>query len=377
MEKLTRPILLSGGSETCPEIYYKSGFKTVDPVVLLIKSWKEKYLLVSELELGRAQIECAGHRVKVLTPRLMNIKKKKKNGRESIIKMLKIANVKTIHVQSQFPYGLGVYLEKKNFRVVASQKDLFPERLVKTPDEVKKIKEVQYATVMAMKAAVSEIAGSKIGSGGELRIGKQVVTSEYIREVIGKCLLGYECVSRDIIVACGKDSANPHCVGTGPLYASQPIIIDIYPKSMKHGYWGDLTRTVVKGPADAKLKKMYNAVKAAQSAALSNVKSGVKCATVDQAVVDEFEKRKCRTTVVDGRMEGFIHSTGHGVGLEIHERPAMSRLSDEKLRAGNIITIEPGLYYSDIGGMRIEDTIEVVSGGWRYLAPCEKKLFLQ
>ena len=102
-----------------------------------------------------------------------------------------------------------------------------------------------------------------------------------------------------------------------------------------------------------------------------------KCSTINRAVVDEFIRRGFVTAVVDGRPEGFIHSTGHGVGLEIHERPSVSGMSDERLRSGNVITIEPGLYYPDMGGIRIEDTIVVVPGGWRYLVPCEKKFSLQ
>lgn len=377
MKKLTRPVLLAGNSEICPDIYYSSGFRTTDPVVFL-KHGKKKYLVVSELELGRAQKECATHHVNVFTPRLLNLRKGKQNRfSEWAAALMSEAGVKTVYVQPQFPHGLAVALKKKQLRVIAAKENLFPERLVKKRDEISRIKESQQAAVIAMRSAINEIAHARVGPGGELRSGKDILTSEYVRGVIGQCLLAHQCMGRDTIVACGKDSADPHSLGAGPLYANQPIVIDIFPQNMEHGYWGDLTRTVMKGAASGKLKKMYNAVKAAQTAALHHVKPGVKCSTVNQAVVNEYSKRGFSTELLDGRMEGFIHSTGHGVGLQIHERPSVSAMSEERLRAGNIITIEPGLYYSDIGGIRIEDTIEVVPGGWRYLVPCEKKFSLQ
>jgi len=117
---------------------------------------------------------------------------------------------------------------------------------------------------------------------------------------------------------------------------------------------------------------MYLAVKSAQAAALSHVRPGVQCATVHRAAAEEFARRGFSTGMVDGHPAGFIHSTGHGVGLSIHEAPAVTE-SRTRLRKGHVITVEPGLYYRELGGVRIEDTVVVTAEGWRYLAACEKR----
>jgi Xaa-Pro aminopeptidase len=193
-----------------------------------------------------------------------------------------------------------------------------------------------------------------------------------VQKTITRVLMDHHCLSRDTIVAGGTQAADPHEKGHGPLRAHEAIVIDIFPKHQDHGYWGDLTRTVVRGRATAGLRRMYHAVRMAQSAALNAVKPGVRCATVHRRAAAELEMRGFKTTTVDGRRVGFIHGTGHGVGLEIHERPSLG-LGKDRLKSGHVITIEPGLYYPEHGGIRIEDTIVVTHKGWRYLVPCERR----
>jgi len=118
---------------------------------------------------------------------------------------------------------------------------------------------------------------------------------------------------------------------------------------------------------------MYAGVKAAQAAALDCLKPGVKCSTVHRHVTEEFKRRGFETLVGSGT--GFIHSTGHGVGLAVHEEPSVGN-NPERLRTGHVLTIEPGLYYAGIGGVRIEDTVVITKDGWQYLVPCEKRLEL-
>jgi Xaa-Pro aminopeptidase len=119
---------------------------------------------------------------------------------------------------------------------------------------------------------------------------------------------------------------------------------------------------------------MYNAVKAAQAAALKAVKAGAWTDDVHAAAAGELDRRGYTTGTIDGIPQGFIHGTGHGVGLEIHEAPRVSSAVHKKLRAGNIITVEPGLYYPHIGGIRIEDTVLVTKDGYERLASCAKRL---
>ena len=116
---------------------------------------------------------------------------------------------------------------------------------------------------------------------------------------------------------------------------------------------------------------MYAAVKASQAAALKQIHPGVSCISVHRAAAALFEARGYKTHREKDRAVGFIHSTGHGVGLAIHEAPSLGA-SRSRLCVGDVVTVEPGLYYPELGGIRIEDTVVVTEHGWRYLAPCEK-----
>jgi Xaa-Pro aminopeptidase len=145
-------------------------------------------------------------------------------------------------------------------------------------------------------------------------------------------------------------------------------VIDIFPQHKIHRYHADMTRTVLNGEATEKLADMYEAVKAAQEAGFKVLKNGVPASKVHSEVCDAF--KKCGYDV--GTAEGFIHSTGHGVGIEIHELPAVGG-TDVILETGNVITIEPGLYYPGVGGIRLEDMVVVTENGYENLTVFPKE----
>lgn len=379
MRSKERAILLVGSGSDCLDIEYVTGFRAPDPVVFL---WTAagSYLVVHQLEAGRAQRTAAarlsGRRgLEVLTPESLGLRGKRQKRSLSgwALAVLRRAGVRTVRVPSTFPHGVAKRLERAGVRTQVSAVALFPGRAVKTMEEQKYIRESQQAAVIAMRAATAMIAESEIGEDGYLLRDGRVLTSEAVRDVVTRALLDRNCFSRDTIVAGGIQGADPHERGTGPLRGHEPIVIDIFPQHQDHGYWGDLTRTVVKGSAPAPVRRVYQAVKAAQQAALAVIRPAVKCATVHAAAVAEFRARGFETREVDGRWEGFIHGTGHGVGLAVHEAPSVSA-SDTRLRSGHVITVEPGLYSRACGGVRIEDTVVVTASGWRHLVPCEKVL---
>jgi Xaa-Pro aminopeptidase len=175
------------------------------------------------------------------------------------------------------------------------------------------------------------------------------------------------CLASHTIVACGEQGCDPHEVGHGPLRAHQPIILDIFPRSQNSGYWGDITRTIVRGKASEPVKALYAAVLAGQSLALRQIRAGARGDTIHQGILEEFERRGFQTGVKNGRMQGFFHGTGHGVGLEIHELPRLSPRGQAPLKPGHVVTVEPGLYYSGVGGVRLEDLIVVSETGFKNL----------
>jgi Xaa-Pro aminopeptidase len=191
-------------------------------------------------------------------------------------------------------------------------------------------------------------------------------------------LLSQGCEAPDIIIACGKGSSDPHWQGEGELLADEPIVIDMVPRSKKERYYSDMTRTVVRGTPSDELKDMYSAVLDSQVAAINKIKAGVSGSEIHNVVCDVLEERGYETARgKNGEVtEGFIHSTGHGVGLDIHEGPNLSE-SGRELKAGCVVTVEPGLYYKNIGGVRIEDVVVVTQGGCKNLTMFEKNLVLK
>ena len=368
MNKKKPPLVLIQSPQSAANLQYMCGTQLPETAVL-IKKFHRATLIVSEMEYSRMQRNVREN-ITVVHPKKIGSSWKK--GPADWIS--KIVSGKKICVTPNFSIALAEKLKGKGFNLGIAKEDVCPRREIKTTDEIKAIQQSQRAAVAAMKAAIAQIASAKIGSDRLLRIGKTTLTSERVRATIGHTLLDLDCIATETIVSCGPVSADPHERGEGSLRASEPIVIDIFPRSGKTGYWGDITRTVCRGPAPAALKKQYNAVKAAQVAQLKKVKAGVWTDTLHKLGAKLMEARGFKTETLDDIPQGFIHGTGHGVGLEIHEAPRVSSGNHQKLRAGHIITIEPGLYYSEIGGVRIEDTILVTNEGYKMLAPCPKKL---
>ena len=367
MKKASPVYILISSAKSTADIRYLCGAEPPENAVLIYAD-RRGTLIVSEMEYNRLR-RSVNRGITVLYPERIGSSWKK--GVVDWIK--KCTDKKNMTVTADFPLGLAEKLRRAGFRLIVSGEPVCPQREIKTADEKSAIKNSQRAAVAAMNAAIKQIASAQIGKDGLLRCGKTVLTSERVRATICHTLLDHDCIATETIVAGGPHSADPHERGTGPLRAGQPIVLDIFPRSTATGYWGDLTRTVCRGPAPAELKKMYNAVKAVHAAALKSVKDGAWTDDVHAAAAGELDRRGFKTGPVNGVPQGFIHGTGHGVGLEIHEAPRVSSANHQKLKDGNIITIEPGLYYPHIGGIRIEDTVAVTKDGYQMLASCPKR----
>ena len=327
------------------------------------------YLVVPRIEYHRA-VESAGSNV--FTPEMLGVPPRGQAGAWSWA-LLKRMRVHAVRVAAEFPLGVAEMLRRQGVRLVAQGRAQECMRVTKTAAEIRKITEVQQAAVIAMRAAVEMIARAEIDEKWILRTHGERLTAEHVKRVIRHVLLDHDCFCRDIIVACGAQGAQPHAQGSGPLRAREPILIDIFPRHLEHGYWGDLTRTVVRGGAGQAVRRMYGAVRAAQGAALAAIRPGARGESVHRAADRELAARGYKAVGTLTDVWGFGHSTGHGIGLALHETPALGA-EKARLRAGMVLAIEPGIYDPKVGGIRLEDVIAVTSEGWRYLVPCEKRL---
>lgn len=360
-KKLTKYRLFIGPPSDSSDIQYLTGFTSTDPV-LLLNGGRHKWLVVPDLEYERARGECPG--VRVLLPSELPKSRSHSKGLAAWVEgLLRKLQVRAVTVSRWFPASLVRHLESTGVRVAVVEGALVPERAVKTAEEIDLLKAAQRVAVGCMRAAMRMISVAEIGPDGALRLGRRRLCAEDVREEIERVALENGCLCAETIVAGGEQAVNPHERGHGPLRAGEAIVLDIFPRDRHTGYWGDLTRTVARGRVSEKLRRMHAAVERAQQAALRAVRAGAPAEKPHAAACRVFEEMGFKTERTAEKMEGFIHGAGHGVGLDIHESPALRMGVKERLRAGHVVTVEPGLYYPGVGGVRIEDVVAVTPGG--------------
>ncbi len=222
------------------------------------------------------------------------------------------------------------------------------------------------------------IANADVGSNGTLIAGKGPLTVGNVKSFFGHKFLDHGCVmEEDIIVACGPKGSDPHYFGDpkDELKANQPIILDVVPRSVQKRYWTDMTRTIVKGRPPEKVKKMFEAVLEARNASMDTIQAGALGSDVYDVCCDVLEKAGYETTRGGKKItRGLTHGLGHGVGLDIHESPIMGELYKFPLKEHSIVTVEPGLYDPEVGGVRIEDIGEVTKTKYNDLTKMEIRL---
>jgi Xaa-Pro aminopeptidase len=365
--------LMVADSEHDANMLYAVKYFVPDPFIWLDVRG-HRYAVLSDLEIDRGRKCAAVDRVLSLSTYQKRLKQagiKQPRLPDIVGAVLRQFRVRSVEVPANFPVGLAKKL--RGIRVVAKDDPFFPARQLKTAEEVRRITDAEHLAEAGMKAGIDVIGMSRIGRDGFLRWRGRKLTSEHVQGVINATIAGLGGVSPMCIVACGNQACDPHETGHGPLRAHWPIIVDIFPRDTKTGYWGDITRTVVRGRARDAVKKMYATVEAAQRLALGKLRAGVDGQDVHNAVVALFKREGFETGRKGGRMRGFFHGTGHGVGLEIHELPRVAAVP-ATLRAGHVVTIEPGLYYWGVGGVRLEDVALVTKTGMRNLTTFPKQL---
>ncbi len=279
--------------------------------------------------------------------------------------------MKSALVPPSFPLGYARELEKAKINVRPAEGLFWPERASKTDKDLKLMRRALQITEAGLARAMEVLKASRRGADGKLRWSAKVLTSEILRAEIDSAILRAGGTPANTIVAGGDQACDPHERGSGPLRANSLIILDIFPRDAKSGYYGDLTRTVVRGRASEAQRRLWVTVKEGQEWALGQIKAGVDGMTIHRGIQDLFEKRGYKTGVKKGRRVGFFHGTGHGLGLDIHEYP---RLQKVVLREREVVTVEPGLYYPGLGGVRIEDVVAVTRTGCKMLSSFPKQL---
>ncbi len=365
--------LIYAASETDADILYPTGFFAPDPF-LFVQKGRTRILVMSDLELDRARSRATVDRVlswsEVAAPL-------EKDGRRApaadvIARVLEQLGLGRVSVPRSFPLGLAQELAKRHVRLEVGPDPFWPEREIKEPREVRAIEASLRAAEAGLQAGIEALEACRIRRGWLVRDGRRF-TAEDLRSAVNTRMMADGFVPAHTICAPGDQAVDPHAGGHGPIRANQPVVMDIFPRSEATGYFGDLTRTVVRGRASFALHELYAIVHEGVRLGHRMLREGVEGMDVHQAIQQLFERQGHRTGVKDGRMQGFFHGTGHGLGLEIHEAPSIGKRPC-RMRAGHVVTVEPGLYYLGLGGVRIEDVALVTRTGSRCLTRVAKQL---
>lgn len=329
------------------DMRYLTHFTTSDPFVFFKKPGTKGVIIVSQMEIGRASREATAAVMTRAQAGLPDILKTEKDPYQATAKMIAGQVGKKILVPPDFPIALANSLSEY-CTIIVDMGTVRSMRAKKSKNEINAMKNVQKTTEKAMGLAISLIKKASVKKG-ILHVDKKPLTAEYIKFSMHGLLLQHGCSAVDTIVSCGEETAIPHMTGAGPLESGKPIVIDLFPVDEKSGYYADMTRTVVKGEPSPEITEMYTALCEAKKLGISKVKDGVSGADIHQTVVDFFKDHG-----YESNSRGFVHNLGHGVGLQVHELPTVGPAGKE-LVSGNVITIEPGLYYPGVGGVRLED----------------------
>jgi Xaa-Pro aminopeptidase len=369
--KTTR--LIVAASETDADMLYATKFWAPDPFIFLEQNGK-RTLVLTDLEIDRGRKQAKADEFISFNELEREVQGRSKNAppyEKVLAHFLRKKQVRSSIVPANFPLGYAQELTAQKIRLRTTNGLFWAEREAKQDDEIALMRRALRITETGMARAVEVLGASKVGRGKQLRWAGKPLTSEILRAEIDSSILRAGGIGHGTIVAGGDQACDPHDRGSGPLYANSLIILDIFPRDAKSGYFGDLTRTVSRGRATDAQRKLWETVKRGQALALREIKAGVDGAEIDKAIRDFFTEQGYPTEVRNGRRVGFFHGTGHGLGLEIHEYPRLQRVT---LKERQTLTVEPGLYYPGLGGVRHEDVVVVRKSGCKILSRFPKRL---
>ncbi len=361
--------LIVAVSESDPDLLYATRFSAPDAFVFL-EAGGRRTVMLNDLELNRGRAQAQVDEVLAWSD-VAGRAGRSPTFAAVVLQLLKERRVRKALVPASFPLGLAMALAKGGVKLEPVKGLFFPEREFKSPDELRLLRKALVITEAGLARAMEVLSATKTGSAGRLQWGGGTLTSEKLRAEIDSAILRAGGSPANTIVAGGEQGCDPHETGHGPLKANSLIIMDIFPRDARTGYFGDMTRTVVRGRASEAQRRLWETVLEGQNWVLKTMKPGMDGAVVHRKLTEFFASKGYPTETRDGRPTGFFHGTGHGLGLEIHEEPRFGRT---RFKPGQVLTVEPGLYYPGLGGVRIEDVVTVTEKGIRVLSRFEKRL---
>ncbi|HZI50643.1 MAG TPA: Xaa-Pro peptidase family protein [Terriglobia bacterium] len=368
--------LIYSASESDANMLWATRFFAPDPFIFIEKRGR-RTLVMSDLEIDRAKDQASVDKVLAYSDYVRRLQSRGKPApvlADVLLEIFRDLKIASVSVPSTFPLGLADQLRRKRVRVAAQADPFWTEREFKTTEEVRDITDSLKAAEQGIEAGIEAVRRTEIGKDAFLYLDGTQLTSEILKRIINTTIMSLGFVPSHSIVASGDQCVDPHNEGSGPIRANSSIIMDIFPRSQRTGFFGDITRTVVRGKASDRLKHAYRCVEEGQEIGFRSIRDGVNAYDIHMEILNYFQGEGFDTGPKDGRMQGFFHGTGHGLGLDIHEAPGINARHATRLQTGHVVTVEPGLYYMGMGGVRLEDVVLVSKAGCKNLVKLPKVL---
>ncbi|MDR3143919.1 MAG: Xaa-Pro peptidase family protein [Puniceicoccales bacterium] len=348
-------LLIFSSTEKDSDLRYLVGAHIPDDIAVVLQRGKTT-ALVGALEINRLKTSSKLNDFVSFDAVKQTVVSKNAGDADVLIGFLKKLGLRKFSVKRNFPVYYADELRSAGFALSVADFSTLPQRAVKSADEIAEIRRAA-RIVQCVFSEVNEIlSAAQINGKRQLVLGGEALTSESLRDRMENSCYRMGAIAENTIVACGIDACDPHAIGHGPLMANEFIVVDFFPRLRESGYCADVSRTFIRGrPSDAQLQ-LHSAVEEAHDMAIGCARDGICAGDITEKVFAYFASKGYESSKVSDPPRGMFHGLGHGFGLDIHEPPRIGDCSDI-LRTGMVTTIEPGLYYREIGGVRIEDDI--------------------
>jgi Xaa-Pro aminopeptidase len=369
-------LLVIGDTERTPELRHEVPLGIPDPFVYAEKDGR-RIVAISSMEAMR--VEALGTGLEVRPTEEFGADEIRRSGLGvheaaalQIVNIVTGLGIEHATVPRGFPLGFADALRAEGVELEVDQQLFDDRRRRKSGHELAGIRRAQRAAEAGVETARDLLARAERANGG-LTVDGEPLTCELLKERIQATFLAHGALAEDMIVSHGPQTAIGHDMGSGPIAADDVVLLDLFPVDLESACYADLTRTFVVGEAPDEIPEWHALCRDALELALGEVRAGADGGAIHRLVSEYFAERGHPTqlTKPPGEVlrDGFYHGLGHGVGLEVHESPGLGMLGQE-LVAGDVITIEPGLYRHGFAGVRVEDLVLVTEDGFERLTDC-------
>jgi Xaa-Pro aminopeptidase len=366
-------VLIYGDTVTSPELRHEVPLVVPDAFLYLERDGR-RAVAIHSLEIPRVRAEAP--ELEIVSTASLGEDELYAAGKqgpevtlELVLRACREAGIASAAVPPGFPLETADFLRANGVELAVDRELFENRRRVKSDRELQGIRNAQRACEAALDEARVLLRGARPNGGG-LEVDGTPLTSERLKRTIEGVFMRFDVEGAEMIVSHGPQTAVGHDLGSGRLQPNEPIVFDLFPRDKATGCYADMTRTYVVGEPSDEVKEWYRSVKEALDRSTAEVRPGVNGRRLFELVCGLFGDAGYKTQLnkEPGEVleDGFFHGLGHGVGLEVHELPSMGRTGHD-LVAGDVITIEPGLYRAGYGGLRLEDLVLVTSDGYELL----------